>query len=118
LITCCPPVGKEELIRYYREADLFALPSHKETFGLVYAEAMSQGLPVVYTRGQGFDGQFPDGAVGYAASDRDARELAEKLLLCAENRPRLSVNALEGAKRFNWDTTCASYVKMYEEMCV
>lgn len=40
------------------------MPSHKETFGLVYAEAMSQGLPIIYTKNQGFDGQFPDGYVG------------------------------------------------------
>ena len=28
-------------VKYYRQADIFVMPSHKETFGLVYAEAMS-----------------------------------------------------------------------------
>ena len=37
----------------YRENDIYVMPSIIETFGLVYAEAMSQGLPVIYTRGQG-----------------------------------------------------------------
>ena len=40
----------------------FCLPSHAETFGLVYVEAMSQGLPIIY-EGQGFDKQFQDGEV-------------------------------------------------------
>ena len=42
-----PPVNMEELLEVYREHDIFVMPSHKETFGLVYAEAMSQGLPVL-----------------------------------------------------------------------
>ena len=45
-------VSKEELIKIYRKNDIFILPSIHETFGLVYAEAMSQGLPVIYTRGK------------------------------------------------------------------
>ena len=36
-----------------------------ESFGLTYAEAMSQGVPVIYSKGQGFDGQFKEGVVGY-----------------------------------------------------
>ena len=37
----CP---QPELIRYLRSADIFVMPSHTETFGLVYAEAMSHPL--------------------------------------------------------------------------
>ena len=59
-----PPVTKEKLIDIYREADIFVLPSITETFGLVYPEAMSQGLTIIYSRGQGFDGHFEEGRVG------------------------------------------------------
>ena len=58
------PQPKEELIKIYRSSDIFVMPSVTETFGLVYAEAMSQGLPVIYTKGQGFDGQFEEGEGG------------------------------------------------------
>ncbi len=44
---------REQLRNIYKDADLLVLPSLLETFGLVYPEAMSQGLPVIYTRGQG-----------------------------------------------------------------
>src|SRR5690606_19135661 len=40
---------KEELIRIYRDCHLFVMPSRNETFGLVYVEAMLQGLPILYT---------------------------------------------------------------------
>jgi glycosyltransferase involved in cell wall biosynthesis len=35
-----------ELIPYFQKADLFTLPSHKETFGMVMIEAMACGTPV------------------------------------------------------------------------
>lgn len=43
------------LARLYRPASGFAMVSFRENFGLVYAEALSQGRPVVYSKGQGFD---------------------------------------------------------------
>lgn len=41
------PVPSSELGARYRDADLFLLPSLMESYGLVYAEAISHGLPVV-----------------------------------------------------------------------
>ncbi|MBD3157215.1 MAG: glycosyltransferase [Candidatus Lokiarchaeota archaeon] len=40
-------VGEKELLRRYRRADLFVMPSKRETFGLVAMEAMSCGVPVI-----------------------------------------------------------------------
>ncbi|MED4207262.1 glycosyltransferase family 4 protein, partial [Neobacillus mesonae] len=57
-INYIPYVDKRKLLQIYRQSDIFIMPSIKESFGLVYAEAMSQGLPVIYTRGQGFDKHF------------------------------------------------------------
>ena len=44
-----PYSSKEEIKKYFEESDIFIMPSRYETFGLVYAEALSQGLPVIYT---------------------------------------------------------------------
>lgn len=107
-------LSKEELLTYYRQADLFVMPSHKETFGLVYAEAMSQGLPVLYTRGQGFDGQFPDGTVGYAVSDTDPRELAEKIGQAADNYEALSANCVRLVEKFRWASIAKQYQEIYQ----
>lgn len=40
-------VSQEELLSYYRSADVLVGPSLYETFGLVYIEAMAMGLPVI-----------------------------------------------------------------------
>ena len=109
----CP---QEQVIQHLRKADIFVMPSHTETFGLVYAEAMSQGLPVLYTAGQGFDGHFPDGTVGYAVSDTDAEALAEKILLVAQRYEEISPACVPAAKRFNWDQIAAEYIEIYHQL--
>ena len=89
------------------------MPSHTETFGLVYAEAMSQGMPVIYTRGQGFDGHFEDGVIGYSVSDYDADELVEKIISIIENHENISTRCLEKVDRFNWNKIAEEYKEVY-----
>ena len=108
-------VPKEELISFYRSADIFIMPSHTETFGLVYAEAMSQGLPVIYTRGQGLDGQFKDGEVGYSVDDNNPLELAEKILMVCNNYQGLSQSCLKNVSKFNWDIVAREYLNLYHK---
>lgn len=106
----CP---QEEVLGHLRSADIFVMPSHTETFGLVYAEAMSQGLPVLYTRGQGFDGQFPDGTVGYAVSDKDPEDLAERIEKILSEYGRLSENCIRLVGKFDWSAIAEQYKNLY-----
>ena len=53
-----PIYDREKLVRILRDHRLFVMASIHETFGLVYVEALSQNLPIVYTKGQGVDGMF------------------------------------------------------------
>lgn len=90
------------LIDIYRKNDIFVLVSKYETFGLVYAEAMTQALPLIYTCGQGFDGQFEDGKVGYAVESNDEKAIADKIKIILDNYEILSLNAIELSDKFNW----------------
>lgn len=107
---------KEELLNIYRENDIFVMPSYKETFGLVYAEAMSQGLPVIYTRGQGFDGQLPEGTAGYAVDPSDPTEIADRVENIAGNYTEMAENAKVCAAKFNWNDICETYKEHYEKI--
>src|SRR5690606_27011809 len=49
---------RRQLINIFRNNHIFAMPSCNETFGLVYIEALSQGLPVLYTKDDGIDGFY------------------------------------------------------------
>ena len=104
---------KEKLIQCYRGCDIFVMPSRKETFGLVYAEAMSQGLPVIYTKGEGFDGQIPDGSAGFSVDAGDPEDIADKVELAAGDYRRMSEAALQMAGQFRWDAICRKYMEIY-----
>ena len=57
-------------------AQLVALPSWDEAFGLVYTEAMARGTPVVAGKGEGPEDFITDGVSGYLAPVRDPGALA------------------------------------------
>ena len=107
---------KEELVRLYREHDIFVMPSFNETFGLVYAEAMTQKLPVVYTEGQGFDGQFEEGCVGYHVKADSAECVRDAILKIVKDYERISDNCPRAARLFDWDTLVRRYSEIYREI--
>ncbi|MDD4796302.1 MAG: glycosyltransferase family 4 protein [Eubacteriales bacterium] len=106
-------VNKETLIGLYRQNQAFVMPSLRETFGLVYAEALSQGVPVLYSAGQGFDGQFPPGQVGYPVDPLDPADIAQKILLCRQDFAALSRRANEASRRFDWARIAGAYAALY-----
>ena len=92
------------------------MPSKYETFGLVYIEAMSQGIPVVYSSGQGIDGFFKDGEVGYSVSANNLEEYHNKIQLIIDNYDQISLNCTEKAKEFSWFDISIIYLKLYEQI--
>ena len=109
-----PSQPKEQLIDFYRKSDIFCMPSWQETFGLVYAEAMSQGLPVIYSKGQGFDGQFKDGTVGYAVDYKSKEDICNKILMLVENYQQIQANTVPAAKAFDWNDIVHRYCQIYK----
>src|SRR5690606_32581977 len=66
---------RDKLREIFRNADIFAMPSKAETFGLVYIEALLQGIPVIYTKGEGIDG-FYDNSIGEKVVSTSPKEIA------------------------------------------
>ncbi|WP_319549675.1 glycosyltransferase family 4 protein [Desulfogranum marinum] len=102
---------KDELREHYRWADVFVMPSFRESFGLVYAEALSQGTPVVFTRGQGFDGWVTEGICGCGVSPRNANEIASKILLLQRDGDEECCR--KEAAKFIWKAIAGNYSAIY-----
>lgn len=105
---------KDKLAEVMRSCAVFAMPSIHETFGLVYIEALSQNLPVVYTKGQGIDGLF-DELVGIgvnALSVDDIRDAICKIL----TSPSSFGNKTVQFEDFNWNNIANKYIEIYNEI--
>lgn len=64
-VTMIKQLPREDVITYMEEADIFIMPSIKETLGLVYLEAMGKGCITIGTKNEGIDGIIIDGENGY-----------------------------------------------------
>ena len=115
-VTYIEAKPKEELIDIYRDNHIFVMPSKLESFGLVYAEAMSQGLPVIYSKGQGFDGQFPQGEVGYSVDSSSPEDIAIMIPEIMKDYDRMSKNAVTGSKRYQWGDITKEYISIYNQI--
>ena len=112
-----PPVPQGTLADYFRAADLVAVPSHSESFGLVAAEAQASGTPVVAAAVGGLRTVVQDGVSGVLVPDHEPESWAvvlKSLLDDDELRARLAVGARESATRFGWDRAAAEMLAVYE----
>lgn len=116
--SCLPPQPKEELINLYRNNDIFVMPSYTESFGLVYVEAISQGLPVVYSKGQGFDNQFEEGVVGYKADAYSIESISRAIIRIVENYEEITQNISHNAEMYSWEKICSKYREIYQQAII
>ena len=73
-------VPNPEVQRLFNAAAAFALVSHRESYGMVFAEALLAGAPCLIPRGRAIDGYFPEGSVVLAANPEDEAEIARNLV--------------------------------------
>jgi glycosyltransferase involved in cell wall biosynthesis len=73
------PVSTERVAGFYRDADVFVLPSRHEPYGTVYGEAMAAGLPVVGWRAGNLPHLATDGSEGMLLQPGDVDGLRQAL---------------------------------------
>ena len=104
----------EQIKDYYSSAEVFAFPTPGEDFGLVPAESLACGTPViVWGDGAGPTEQVIDGINGYHAKPYDLKDFARKIDLAIEkslkrkNRKKI----LESAKKFSYQEVKKGFMK-------
>lgn len=104
---------KEKICEVFRQNSIFAMPSIHETFGLVYVEALSQNLPVLYTRNQGIDGLFHD-SVGIAVNPLSISDITNGLRKLLTDKSYYS-NTTVDFSIFSWNLISDNYLHYYKE---
>lgn len=103
----------------YREADIFVLPTHSENFGLVIAEALSYGIPVLTTRGAPWAelaatrcGWWVEPTVdGVISGLNDATVATPETLIEMGRRGRKLVT-----KNYSWEHIAQSFLDAYDKI--
>ena len=79
-LTTVGDLTNEELLEVYRNHDIFLQLDEKTPSIRLFAEALSQGLPVIYARDGVADGVFKDGQAGYAVNPKNSDDLVHTIL--------------------------------------
>jgi len=101
-----------DVLDFYAVADVYASPSHEDSFGLPVAEAMACGLPVITSVFAGVADCIHDGVDGYVIREpRDARTLAhliERLKEDLDLRLHMGEAAAKTMLQWNWNRNAAA----------
>ena len=85
-------------MEYLSVADIFLLPSWQETFGLVYAEAMANGVLTIGCEGQGFDGIIKDKENGLLVAPKSSQSIVDAIHFVLNNEAVAMEIAEKGKK--------------------
>lgn len=117
-------LGKQDAIQFHGQqdrghivkalsnADCFVLPSKAETFGVVYAEAMAVGLPVIATKCGGPDG-FVTSDVGILVDQNDSVALSDAMMAMMTSTFDPKKIRQETSGRFSSEAIAAQLSELY-----
>lgn len=100
-------------------ADLFVLPSEKESFGLAVLEAMSCGVPVVASKTGGLPELVKDGETGFLVPVGDIGSLSRAIMLLLKDDSlyrKFAVNSRERACQFSTEGIIPLYEDLYKSL--
>ncbi|MBI1734981.1 MAG: glycosyltransferase family 4 protein [Candidatus Rokubacteria bacterium] len=110
-------VSARELAVEYVNADVFCLPTVQESFGIVFAEAMAAGLPVVACRAAAVPEVVDDGRTGVLVTPRRPDELAaaiEALVHDADRRKELGEAGMTRVERFDVTRVAPAWLEVLQ----
>lgn len=108
----------DRLRRWYDDADIFVLATRKESFGLVFVEAMTRALPIVSTEAPGVRNVVVHGRNGLLTRHEPAA-LAAALRTVAADRAlyrTLSENNRTDAATYSWTVVAEQFARLYRSV--
>jgi len=99
IIQLCNRIDdREKLLKMYRKANVFIMPSFHETFGLVYSEATANGKAVIECTGEGIEDFVEDGKTGILVEQKDV-DILVRAMDCLLGHPDKTKTIGERARK-------------------
>jgi D-inositol-3-phosphate glycosyltransferase len=117
-VVFAPPQSGAALVAAYRAADVVAVPSYSESFGLVALEAQACATPVVAAEVGGLPVAVAEGVSGQLVSSHHPADWADVLssvVLRPQHREQLAIGAAAHARRFSWERTTEALLSVYAD---
>ena len=119
-INLCGRISREEVSNKMQIADVFCMISERETYGLVYLEAMANGCITIASRNEGFDGIIVDGENGFLCEAGNIEELTSIInkinKMDKVKLNHISENAIKTASQMTDSIVAASYIHDIEKL--
>lgn len=110
-----------DVIREIKSSNILVLPSTREGFGMVLAEANACSLPVVAYKSGGVTEVIDDGKNGFLVEPRNINELSERIRFLLENKEIAREMGDNGRKKvinyFDWDKIVENIIEIYKKLC-
>lgn len=116
-VTFITKPSKEERAQYYKKADIFIFASLTETQGLVLAEAMASGTPVVALDASGSRDIIKNGYNGFLVENEE--QMINTILSITHNQEQLvelSKNASKTAQEYKPENLTKKVIDIYREL--
>jgi len=121
IVSFVGPVAGNEKRSAFFSADLFVLPTHSENFGIVVAEALAHGLPVVTTTSAPWS-KLPELGCGWWVDDsvdEITAGLRQATACDAETLRAMGARGREWVRsEFGWERIAKKFLAVYEELLV
>jgi glycosyltransferase involved in cell wall biosynthesis len=108
-------ISDEELTRLYQQCKALTVPSRREGFGLVWAEALESGKPVLATK-TGFAANLPNKYGKILPTNYDTSELKEGLKELKEYQYSSEEIRKYAENKFNWEKIAEQYTEVYKNL--
>lgn len=107
---------------HLQNAHVFCLPSYREAFGIVYLEAMVNGLLTIGVKDQGPQAFIENGKTGILVEPKSVDSLVEALFLAITQYKKMQEIINQGQQyaslNFTWKKHAEKLVKLYQEIAV
>lgn len=102
-------------INFLANADLFVLPSYNENFGIVYAESLAAGTPVIASKNTPW-AEIEEGNCGKWVKNSVEETASAMIEMLQKDRDTMRKNSKKLAKKYDWKSIAVQFKEVFEDM--